>query len=324
MMEIFVATGNGFRRMRNDGDAWQEVGQGLQGCNVTSIIAREGVILAGTDDGLYRSRDQGQDWEAADVGLTTRYVRWLAYHPNISDREFAGVEPAGIFMSDDGGNSWREAVEVNRLREQFSWFLPYSPEAGCVRGFAFSGQRAYAAVEVGAVLRSDDGGKAWRLAGGSDGIARFGRPAENHVHPDVHSIAVDPVSPDLVFAPTGGGLYRSEDGGETWQCLYECYCRALWLDPDDPDHLVFGPADSVSRGGRLEESSDGGRHWRSISAGIGSPWPRHMPERLTQVEDRLLAVLSNGELVAARIGEWEWQTVLDAAEKVHAVTPMAF
>ena len=117
--------------------------------------------------------------------------------------------------------------------------LPYSPEAGCVRGFAFHGERAYAAVEVGGVLRSDDGGETWRLAEGSDGNPDLDGPPEPFVYPDVHSIDVHPSSPDLVFAPTGGGFYRSIDGGRTWTLLYDCYCRAAWIDPLDASILCW-------------------------------------------------------------------------------------
>jgi len=114
--------------------------RGLDGQNVTSAIAREGVILAGTTNGVFRSDD-----------------------------EFVGTEPAAIFVSHNGARSWRECPEVAQLRDEHGWMLPYSPEAGCVRGFTFHGKRAYAAVEVGGALRSDDGGETWWLAEGSDG-----------------------------------------------------------------------------------------------------------------------------------------------------------
>jgi photosystem II stability/assembly factor-like uncharacterized protein len=171
---------------------------------VTSVIAREGVIVAGTRQGVFRSADGGQAWDEVNTGLAIQHVRWLAYHPDHSDVEYAGTEPAAIFVSHDGASTWRQCVEVAELRERFGWFLPHSPEAGCVRGFAFHGHQGYAAVEVGGLLRSDDGGEHWALAAGSDGIPRFGTPSDGFVHPDVHSVVVHPLSPDLVYCPTGG------------------------------------------------------------------------------------------------------------------------
>lgn len=321
-MELYVATSKGVALAENSGGEWQVTGWGLSGRHVTSIIAREGVILAGTEDGLFRSDDGGQTWREASNGLSHRHVRWLAYHPDISDLEFAGTEPAAIFVSSDGGESWQERPEVAELREQFGWWLPYSPEAGCVRGFAFNGSRAYAAVEVGGLLRSDDSGETWRLAPGSNGRPRFGRPAEELIHPDVHSVNVHPSSADLVFAPTGGGFYRSEDGGVTWEGVYEdCYARAVWIDPADAAHIILGPSEGPSgRDGRIEESQDGGQSWRPLT----ERWAHNMVERFTQVGDLLLAVMANGELYQASLAKLgEWQPLLPDVEDVNAVTTIA-
>jgi hypothetical protein len=319
MMMIVLATNHGVV-MGERSDGWRILRSGLEGKQVTSVIAREGVILAGTMDGIFRSDDEGASWVEVSVGLSHRHVRWLAYHPDISDFELAGTEPTGIFVSRDGAGSWREAPEVAQLRDQFHWFLPYSPEAGCVRGFAVQGSRAYAAVEVGGVLRCDDGGIVWCLAGGSSGIPDFQNTREPLVHPDVHSIYVHPSSPDLVFATTGGGFYRSADGGKTWRCIYVCYCRAAWIDPSDARHMLFGPADNVDTRGRIEETQDGGESWHLASEGLTVPWARHMVERFVQAGDELFAVLSNGEVVVGSLGTWRWERVLAEVRGVNAVS----
>jgi photosystem II stability/assembly factor-like uncharacterized protein len=319
---LYLATNDGLAIAERDAHEWRVAGHALEGRLVTSVIAREGVILAGTRQGIVRSDDAGRTWVAADNGLTQAHVRWLAYHPEISDFELAGTEPAGLFVSRDGAQTWRERPEVAELRDRFKWFLPYSPEAGCVRGFAAHGDRLYAAVEVGGLLRSDDGGEQWALAAGSDGIARFGAPAAGHIHPDVHSVAVHPSSLDLVYCPTGGGFYRSDDGGHTWMHKYDCYCRAVWVDPADPAHIVLGPADDVERNGRIEESRDGGDSWAIASAGLDVPWRRHMVERFLQAGDDLLAVLSNGQLLAAPLATLAWQPVLPDIAGVNAVAVM--
>ena len=123
---LFVATKQGLLTCEQNGHGWREVERSLEGYMVTSVIAREGVILAGTTNGVYRSDNLGQTWREASQGLDIRHVRWLAYHPDISDAEFAGTEPAGIFVSRDGAETWRVCPEISKLRDINAWFLPYS------------------------------------------------------------------------------------------------------------------------------------------------------------------------------------------------------
>jgi photosystem II stability/assembly factor-like uncharacterized protein len=314
---IVLATNKGLVLVESG--SWQVIRRSLEGQHLTSVIAREGVILAGTLDGIFRSDDEGRTWREASAGLGQRHVRWLAFHPEISDFEVAGTEPANIYISRDGGGSWNGSDEVTGLRDQFRWYLPYSPQAGCVRGFAFAGKRLYAAVEVGGVLRSDDLGSHWRLAEGSDGRPDLNGPLEPFIYPDLHSIYVHPTSPDLVFAATGGGFYISTDSGKTWRLRYDCYCRAAWIDSADAAHIILGPADHVQRGGRIEETHDGGETWRLASAGLSVPWPHHMVERFTQAGADLLAVLSNGQLLAAPLNGLNWRVVLPEIEGVNAL-----
>ena len=303
---LYVATSSGLVIAERNGGGWGVAGRGLEGQQATAVIAREGVILVGTRHGVFRSDDAGQSWTEASAGLTLGHVRWMAYHPDRSDLEFAGTEPAGIFVSYDGAETWRLCPEVAQLRDRFKWFLPYSPEAGCVRGFAFHGSRVYAAVEVGGVLVSNDKGVTWGLAEGSDGKPDLEGPPEPFVYPDVHSLEVHPSSPDLVYAPTGGGFYRSHDGGKTWKLFYDCYCRSVWVDPNDPEHLILSPADGVDRNGRIEESRDGGQSWSLASNGLQVPWRRGMVERfriqLDSLPRRIRIEHRNGAEQRLRVG----------------------
>lgn len=322
MPDLVLTTRQGFARCSLARDEWLPVSASLPDRSLTSLIAREGVILAGSPQGVLRSDDAGAHWRDASVGLTTLHVRWLAFHPAISDLEFAGTEPAGIFVSHNGGESWRSCSEVFQLREEHRWSLPYSPEAGCVRGFAFSGRRAYAAVEVGGVLISNDAGESWQLAAGSDGRPSFDVPAKGLVHPDVHSIAVHTSSSDLVFAPTGGGFFHTRDRGRSWATLYDCYCRACWIDPANADLMLLSPADGVDRNGRIEETRDGGISWQPASDGLQVPWRNTMIERFFQVGDQLLAILSNGDLYSSQVHAWKWRRVLADVAGVTAVAAL--
>jgi photosystem II stability/assembly factor-like uncharacterized protein len=323
MNKLILATREGLVICQRDGDSWRESTRGLTEHQVTSVIAREGVILVGTTKGVFRSDDEGQTWEEASNGLNIRHVRWLAYHPDVFDLEFVGTEPASIFVSHNGGGTWRACPEVEELRDKYKWSLPYSPEAGCVRGFAFHGSHVYAAVEVGGVLCSEDHGETWRLAEGSNGNSDLEGPPEPFIYPDVHSIEVHPSTPDLIYAPTGGGFYRSYDRGKTWKLLYHCYCRAVWVDPLDPDHLILSPADGVDRNGRIETSRDGGKSWSMASNGLNVPWRRGMVERFVQANNELIAVLSNGQLLSAPLSTLAWHHILTGISNVNAVTLIA-
>ena len=322
-MNLYLATIEGLVIAQRTGNDWRFVSQSLAEKALTCLaISEAGPIYAGDVDGVYRSTDGGATWHAWMDGLTVRHTRWMACR---GDRVFVGTEPASIFVRGAAGSAWRECTGVAALRDQHRWSLPYSPEAGCVRGFAFHGSRAYAAVEVGGALRSDDGGESWSLCAGSSGNPSMSVSPASSFYPDVHSIEVHPSSPDLVYAPDGGGFYRSMDGGGTWQLCYDCYVRAAWIDPADAEHIILGPADGVSSNGRIEESRDGGRSWSKASHGLDVPWRRHMVERFLQVDGDLIAVLSNGELLAATLASstapsarLEWKRILPDLPDVNA------
>ncbi len=321
--DLLVATQHGLAIGQSRAGQRHEWRWALADRDVTGVIAREGVVLAGTTVGVFRSDDEGQTWRDASDGLHSPHVRWMANHPDVSDLEFVGTEPAGIFVSHDGAVTWRGCPEVEALRDHHRWYLPYSPEAGCVRAFAFHGRRGYAAVEVGGVLRSDDGGKTWQLARGSTGEATFDLPPASFVFADVHWVETHAESPELVYAATAEGLYRSRDGGDTWTVSHAgSYCRAVWIDPRDPENIVLSPADSVSdKNGRIERSRDGGRSWTPASDGLDLPWPDRMVERFALVADRLLAITDDGRLYGTSPSDLTWERMLPDIPGIHAVTP---
>jgi len=321
---MYIATAVGlFIAAFSEGE-WRIIKHVLPDTPLTSIAVTEDVIVAGTADGLLRSTDTGKSWTTVNGPIANVHVRWLDHLVAVPTTFLAGTEPAGIWVSRDGGESWADRKEVGSLRDTLGWFLPYSPESGCVRGFAVATAapnpgRVYVAVEVGGVLISDDAAYTWRLADGSDGNPDFARELGTLVHPDVHSIVVHPSSSDLVFAPTGGGLYRSTDGGKAWYMIYRCYIRAVWVDPSDPNHIIAGPADGVSRNGRIEESFDGGSTWQDASDGTAAPWPRVMVERFAHSDTEIFAVLSNGELWSKPAADRSWRRTLSQVGRVRAV-----
>jgi hypothetical protein len=105
----------------------------------------------------------------------------------------------------------------------------------------------------------------------------------------------------------------------SWELPYSCGSRAVWVDEEGAGHVVFGPADTLSRRGRAEEIRDGGRNWQSASSGLEVPWPRHMVERFLRVGNQLLAVLSHGHVLAAPIELLQRTCLLPDAEGISAV-----
>jgi hypothetical protein len=316
---LYIATKSGIAVCDLIEGEWRQIRRDLDNIHVTSLALWNHTILAGTRDGIYCSNDSGKHWEERSYGLSVRHVRAVAWHSIRPVKMLVGTEPATIFSSSDCSDYWQESPDVAELRDQFGWYLPYSPEAGCVRDFAFSEANAYAAVEQGGVLVSEDGGVSWQMAGGSTG--KTDAPEPGFIHPDVHSIYTHPLKPEWVCAPTGGGLYLSKNHAKSWKRLYACYCRAMWVDPEDARHIVFGPADGVDRQGRIEESIDGGKTWLAASKGLDVPWSHHMVEQFVQVQDHLVGVLSNGELIAALLPSLAWRTILpDIRDALAAAT----
>jgi photosystem II stability/assembly factor-like uncharacterized protein len=309
MSILFVATTQGLIVLERENGVWHEAGGAQHGRNLTCIARAGDNLLAGSTEGVLRSRDLGQTWWQSDAGLSERHLRSLVYVRGDGSRACAGTEPAAIFASEDGGRTWQECPEIAALRDENEWYLPYSPRAGAIRGLAFQGERGYAAAEQGGMLRSDDGGRTWSLVEGSSGRVRGLLPA-GHIHPDVHSVVVHPSSVDQVFAPTGGGLYHSANGGRIWERLHEAYCRAVWVDPLRPAHLLLGIADGPDRNGRIVESWNGGTSWRPLGEGVPVPMRNHMVERLTPLGEEILALLSNGELLVAALDGLSWRTLL--------------
>src|SRR5690349_14185506 len=127
MTTLYLATHNGLVILERNKDEWREArpswsgtrvpgineipgresSRALAGSDVTCLTADTKSILAGTTKGIFRSTDHGQTWHAANEGLTTPHLRWLASHPDVPGLALAGTEPANIFISHDGGATWR-------------------------------------------------------------------------------------------------------------------------------------------------------------------------------------------------------------------------
>ena len=323
MFDAYLGTTSGVYRLS---DAAVEP-LGLASERIWAIHAWRGggqvTILAGSyGNGLYRSEDGGATWSRADEGLTASAFRCLGPDPLNPGALLAGTEPARLFQSYDGGQTWRELTGITRIEGHERWFLPYSPRAGAVRNVYAPPDRSgrlFASVEVGGLLRSDDGGETWVC-----------EPVLEDE--DIHHITGHPDDPDLLYASLGyaslthrgrddeprrfGGIARSRDGGRTWRKLETDYTRATIIPPSRPELVLAGPAPRVGREGRIVVSADGGDSWAPASDGIETPMPDMVELFVAAPDDTIWAVCSGGRLLRATPGEWSWRLALPAGAEL--------
>src|SRR5262249_44721761 len=103
---------------------------------------------------------------------------------------------------------------------------------------------------------------------------------------------------------------------------YDCYCRGLWLDVGDPDHIIFGPAQQIGAVGTIEETHDSGETWHPAAGKLEVPWRRTMVERLKQIDSDLFAILDDGRLLTAPRPTLYWRFGLEEVTGVNAIRAM--
>ncbi len=147
------------------------------------------LLLAGTDTGLFRSEDRGETWTRSSAGLQAAAISALALDPNLPSTLWAAGP--GLFRSTDGGFSWSPVASQG---------LPLPPSFLVVDPAHSS--KLYAGGL--AVYRSEDTGANWTSSPS---------PGDQFVN----ALAVDPGSPERVWESSLAGLFRSDDGAQTWR-----------------------------------------------------------------------------------------------------------
>jgi photosystem II stability/assembly factor-like uncharacterized protein len=320
VIAAYIGTTGGLHRLR---DGVTEP-LGLAGERVMAVHASGDVVLAGSyGNGLFRSADGGATWARVKAGLTASAFRCLGPDPLRPGALLAGTEPARLFRSGDAGETWAELEGVGRLPGHAEWFLPYSPRAGAVRNVHGGAGRLFGSLEVGGLLRSEDGGATWTC---EPVIA----------DEDIHHITGHPSDPDVLYVSLGaaslpssspaqalGGVARSRDGGRGWEKVETDYTRATLVPPTRPDLLLAGPALRVGRGGRIVVSGDGGDSWRPAGDGIEVPMPDMVELFLAAPDGSVWALCSQGRLLRAEPGEWTWRSALPEGSRLE-VKSVAF
>jgi photosystem II stability/assembly factor-like uncharacterized protein len=237
------------------------------------------MLLVGTAKGLFRiHRDAaGGVWRIDGPHLAGYSVLHTLQAPD--GRLFAATSHkiwgAHVYRSDDGGATWTSLEDVPEH--------PAASGRGATRAIwylALAGDTLFAGIDPAGLFRSDDGGASWLPV---DGLNEH--PTRATWEPSkgcfaVHSVCIDALAPDnIVAAVSAGGVYRSEDGGKTWQPA-NAGVRAENLPQPYPEtghnvHRVVMHPTATSRLYRqcyngTYRSDDGGRSWTEITAGLPS------------------------------------------------------
>lgn len=275
-----TSVGAGIFKSLDGGVTWQNVGlEGTERINRITLhptdpkiayVAALGPLWGdGSDRGVYRTTDGGETWEKILYVDETTGATDIRMVPGNPQKLFAGMwqfrrwpyffksggAGSGIYVSHDGGDSWKEITEEDGLpkgelgRSAFA-ISPANPD------------RIYALIEAekSALARSDDGGRSWSLV---------------NTDPDINDrpfyyndLAVDPENPNLVYR-VGSRVKRSEDGGKTFTYMPAINCcaasntvhidtHAWWINPNNPKHMIDG------NDGGIAITDDGGDTWKFV------------------------------------------------------------
>jgi photosystem II stability/assembly factor-like uncharacterized protein len=286
-------------------------------------------LFVATGDALARVADGH-----AEAVLQEPGVQCVAVHVRSPERVLAGCRGGGVFESEDGGATWRDAAlpatdvfsvayspadgaayagcepsalwarrngewdELSALRELPSaptWSFPPRPWTSHVRWIAPSPHDAKL------ILAGIELGGLMRTA---DGGATWQdhRPGAQR---DVHTLAWHPTEPGRAYEAAGGGSAWSHDNGESWEPADQGrdrhYTWALAVDPADADCWFIsastGPFEA--HGSRPAQAAlyrwRGGGPWEELDLGLERPLET-MPYALAATEDGLFAALRDGRL----------------------------
>lgn len=242
-------------RSEDGGATWKAIGLGSLGVNALAIDpVRPSTLYAGTESGgIFKSTDWGETWSVRNTGLGSPTINALGINranPSVLHAATTG----GLFKSSDGGSSWSPVGP--KLSNPVFRSVAIDPVVSTTH---------YAADAVW-VAKSVDSGETWTYSTvGGDYVT---------------SLAVDPATPSTLYAgvfhatPTGGGVYKSVDGGLRWRFVsgsiispagryYDV--NSLAIDPSETSVVYAGTS-----GGGVFRSADGGATWMAANAGLGA------------------------------------------------------
>jgi BNR/Asp-box repeat protein len=294
MTEVLIGTKKGLFALHGDPGAPFEIAARAFAGEAVEFAMRDprsGRYFAATTNAFYGPKlwltdDPAGEWQEAqgvelpEGGEDSLKRIWTIVPGEEDNLLYAGGDPGVLFESRDGGLNWELNVPF--------WEQPTRPEWGpgagglCLHTIStWPGDPSRLALGISAVgvWLSDDGGKTWRH--GNKGLVPRYLPEESRegsIALCVHNMHRAPQRPERLFMQFHGGVYRSDDSGESWNDigagLPSDFGFPLVVDPDDPDNAYVIPLtadmDRVTPEGRVRvfETRDAGSTWTSRGDGL--------------------------------------------------------
>ncbi len=311
---LLVATHKGLFTVERSSGKWDVVEVSFEGGDVSSVLAdaRDGSLYAAIHDRqtghhLHRSDDAGRSFQEVAVPRYPAGELALVWAlecggPERPQRLWAGTIPGGLFRSDDRGESWTLMQALWDRGERRQWLAAGMSGPG-IHSIAVDPRDAdqlLIAISAGGVWRTRDAGASFAPVGA--GLAANDAEAPGVDVLDVHRLALCRANPDVVWLQHRAGIFRSEDGAETFQrvpgAAPSVYGFTVAAHPHDPMTAWFVPTVSnerrmpVNRRLCVMQTRDGGRSFEPKSRGL--------PERFAYdlVYRHALDVDNSGTLLA--------------------------
>lgn len=222
------------------GKTWTRRDAGLEDFSVRAIAIDPNdptFVIAGGLTGVYRSTDAGKTWEKISDQIN---VESLAIDPRTNERIYVGTWRQG-WRTDDGGKSWKHIAQGMVLdTDMFSIYIDPA-----------NADNVWVAT-CGWVYNSKNTGDLW---------TRFKDGFDNR---RIHDVKIDPNDPNVIYAGSVAGLYRSTDGGKKFGVISDAglVINSIVLHPKRPDRIILGiEGDGVylseDRGQTFSRSSEG-------------------------------------------------------------------
>ncbi|AXT18499.1 glycosyl hydrolase [Flavobacteriaceae bacterium AU392] len=286
----FGSTGGGIWKTTNGGREWQNISDGYFGGSIGAISVSKSdpnVIYVGGGEktvrgnvssgyGIWKSVDAGKTWQSAGL-KNSRHVPRIAVHPTNSDIVYAGVlgniykptQERGVYKSIDGGKTWRKTLFSNEHAGVVDLIMdPTNPRI--LYASTWRVQRTPYSLSSGgegsALWKSTDSGETWTEISKKEGFP------EGTL--GIIGVTVSPVNNQRVWAiienKDKGGLYRSDDGGDTWTQVNSerklrqraWYYTRLYADTKNVDVVYVLNV-------QYHKSTDGGRTFNTYNAPHG-------------------------------------------------------